>query len=211
MLDRSFTPKEDYKTRKSTALAYANIYVGPEVEYFEKYPRLMSLIFVSMFYGFAQPLFFVLILIIFIVSYNVEKFEAIFFYRKPPMYDDTMSNTAVFFLKWCGFFYVAIGWWNVTNRQMFENEVVPLRWQADLDLYNHTIGSVMTGLNLIPFFTAIVLFVLLLSIDLWGFIKHFFVKQSCQDELDDIEDLPDFPRCLNTNQLNNQIMEEEMI
>ena len=83
------------------------------------------------------------------------------------MYDDTMSNNAVFFLKWGGFFYIAIGWWNLTNRQMFDNVVVPLKYQEDLDMYDHTIFSVLEGKNLIPVYTAIAIFVFLLSLDIW--------------------------------------------
>ena len=115
MLDRNFTKKTEWKSKQETALAYAEIYSGPEPEYFEKYPALMTFVFVAMFYGFSMPLFFVLVLGCFIFSYYVEKWQAVYFNRKPPMYDDTMSNNAVFFLKWGGFFYIAIGWWNLTN------------------------------------------------------------------------------------------------
>lgn len=102
LLDRNFTPKKLYKTKESTPLAYADLYSGPETAYDEKYPRLMNIVFVSMFYGFSMPFFFVLCLGCFIVSYYVEKFVACFHYKKPPMYDDTLSNTTVYYLKWGG-------------------------------------------------------------------------------------------------------------
>lgn len=197
LLDRNFSKKTLYKTKHPTALAYADQYSGPETCYYEKYPRLMNIIFVSMFYGFGQPFFFVLTLAVFIVSYYVEKFVTAFHYQKPPMYDDTLSNNTVYFLKWGGFFYIAIGWWSLTNRQMFDNVVLPLRYQEDLDMYGHTVVNVLT-LNryLIVFFAAIGIFLLFTVFDIYDMCKGMFSEEGSVEELMDIEQLPEFPTCL---------------
>jgi len=75
----------------------------------------MNLLFVSMFYGFGMPILFILSLISFIMSYLVDKFVVVLYYRKPPMYDDTLTKNAVYFLKWGGLIYLSIGYWHLTN------------------------------------------------------------------------------------------------
>ena len=115
MLDRNFTKQELYLTKSKTALQFADLQTGPENLFYEKYPRLMNMIFVSMFYGFGIPIFFVLTLVAFIISYIVEKYAVVRFYKKPPMYDDTLNINTAYFLKWGAFFYIAIGFWNLTN------------------------------------------------------------------------------------------------
>ena len=86
----------------------------------------------------------------------------------------------------------------MTNRQMFDNVVMPLKYQEDLDMYDHTVSSVMTGKNLIPVFTAAGIFVLLLGIDIWEVFRYYFYNEARKVELEDIEGLPDFPRCLDS-------------
>ena len=70
----AYTFKQNNRTQQDTALAYAELHSGPEPEFEEKYPSLMTFVFVAMFYGFGQPMFFVLVLLCFIASYYTEKF-----------------------------------------------------------------------------------------------------------------------------------------
>ena len=122
-----------------------------------------------------------------------------------------MNKICIFFLKWCGFFYIAIGWWNLTNEQMFDAQVVPLKYQADLDQYKHTIVGSLNSHYLIPFFVAIGLWVFLGALDCWTLLKYWFVKEGNPVELGAVEGLPDYPECFNSMHLDNMIMEEEMI
>ena len=94
---------------------------------------------------------------------------------------------------------------------MFDNVVLPLKYQNDLDMYGHTIGSVLNGNNLIPVFTALLIFVLFISLDVWEWIRHYCFQESWKEELESVEGLPEFPRCMNSTQLDHFIKEEEMI
>jgi hypothetical protein len=171
----------------------------------------MNLVFVSMFYGFGMPIFFTLTLISFIVSYFVDKVVVALYYRKPPMYDDTLNINTVYFLKWGGFFYIAIGFWNLTNLQMFKNVVLPLKYQEDLDMYGHTIISTLEGNWLVVFICALTFFIMLIGYELYdNFTSWFLLSSRIQADLDDVEGLPEFPTCLNHTQLENWILEEEL-
>jgi len=92
------------------------------------------------------------------------------------MYDDTLNINTAYFLKWGAFFYIAIGFWNLTNVQMFDNIVIPLKWQADLDTYEHTIAGTLHDHYLIIFFAAIGLFLILFSLEIWELIRENFTS-----------------------------------
>lgn len=61
--DRRFTNPKLYKTNCKTAVQYAELNSGAEHLLFEKYPRLVNIVMVSMMYAFGLPIFLVLTLI----------------------------------------------------------------------------------------------------------------------------------------------------
>lgn len=115
LLDRKFKPSGEYWTKSKTALGYAEINSGPEIEYFEKYPRFLNLAFLAMLYGFIMPYFFLLVVACFLTNYIVDRWAVVFFYRKSPMYDNSMTKNMFFYLKWSALVYSCIAWWNLTN------------------------------------------------------------------------------------------------
>jgi hypothetical protein len=106
---------EEYLTKTESAHAYVEIYSGPEIEYFEKYPRFLNLAFLAMFYGFIMPYFFLIVIACFIVNYLVDRWTIVYYYRKSPMYDTSMTNNIFYYLKWAGVVHCCIAWWNLTN------------------------------------------------------------------------------------------------
>lgn len=121
LIDWSFKYSSTHTTKLKTALAYAELYSGPEIEFFEKYPWLLNLAFLAMFYGFIMPYFFIAVLICVFTSYLVDWFTIAYFYRKSPLFDISIQKDQYLYLKWAGFFYGAIAWWNLTNPSIFGN------------------------------------------------------------------------------------------
>jgi len=92
------------------------------------YSRIMKIIVVAMLYGFSMPIFLVLCVIILLFDYLIQKILVAYAYSRAPMLDATLQKNALYFIKWGAFLYIAFGWWSLTNRQMFENIVMPLRY-----------------------------------------------------------------------------------
>lgn len=100
LLDRNFTQMKHHKTKCKMAYDYADLNSGAEHFLFEKYPRLLNIVFVSTFYGFGLPILPIIILIALCLSYTLDKLFVMFYHRKPPLYDDTLNKVAIQFLKW---------------------------------------------------------------------------------------------------------------
>ena len=125
LLDRSFKPKRLYYTKQDSALDYYEVNYGAEIPIFTKYPFIMNIVFMSMMYGLAMPIITYLTLLALLMSYIIEKIAIFWHVKKPPLFDDALSNNTVYFLKWAAVLYPAMGFWQVTNRQMFDNVVHP--------------------------------------------------------------------------------------
>ena len=125
------------------------------------------------------------------------------------MLDDTLQNNCLYYIKWGAFFYIAFGWWSLTNRQMFENVVIPLRYQEDLDEYDHTIKSVLKGHYLYVFYLALIILAIIIIQELYDLAIYLFWTQ--ENFHTDTEGLLDYPECMNSNELDNYIKEEELV
>ena len=136
-VDRRFTNPQLYKTHCTSALQYADLNSGAEHRLFEKYPRIVNIVMVSMMYSFGMPILYVIGIVSISVSYIFEKLIVVFYHRKPPMYDDTLNNLSVQLLKWGAFTYALMSYWMISNRQMFANVITPLEYQNDIEEYMH--------------------------------------------------------------------------
>jgi hypothetical protein len=189
-LDRRFTNQKLYKTNCKTALQYAEINSGAEHLLLEKYPRLVNIVMISMMYSFGLPIFYIITLLCLIISYILDKLIVAYYHRRPPMYDDSLNLKSAHFLKWGAFIYLAIAYWMITNRQMFENIVYPLEYQDEGGYYGHYLNTPSTYTHQsILYWITIITGILLLSFDFFFGSAYMLIKSSIRDEVQDQEDL----------------------
>jgi len=183
-LDRRFTNPRLYKTHCKTALQYADLNSGAEHLLFEKYPRLVNIVMVSMMYSFGLPIFLILTFVSLLISYFIDKLLVAYYHRKPPMYDDTLNKTSVHFMKWGAFIYLAIAYWMVSNRQMFGNDLTPKEYQDQVDEYHHYLHSQNNFMfQTILKWVAIFLGICLLIYDVFIGWLNMFMRSTAKSEL----------------------------
>jgi len=119
-LDRGCKCSGD-QTKKNTIQAYINLYSGPEYAMHFKYSGMMNMVFVVFMYGLAIPLLFPIALLGFTVLYTVERLLITYFYRKPPMFDEKLNESAISKLKYAPVFMMFFGYWCLSNVQLFTN------------------------------------------------------------------------------------------
>jgi hypothetical protein len=81
----------------------------------------MNIVFVAMAYGFGIPVLIPLTFLQLILLYIQERLMTYYFYKKPPMFDDSLTQSALETLKFAAVFYACIGFWMMTNKQLFYN------------------------------------------------------------------------------------------
>lgn len=211
MLDRNFSNPKLYKTKCSLAYDYANLNSGTDHLLYEKYPRLLNIIFVSSFYGFGLPLLPIVIFISLIISYFVDKIVVALYHRKPPLYDDTLNVISIHFLKWAAFLYIAVAYWMLTNKQIFGNDLKPIAYQAQIEFYDHYIFEIPDTPQECVVLVVALIILLILVIDLVFRLFSPLWETSNEEELMEFEDLPEFPKALDDKSLAYWVHEEKQI
>ena len=91
-----------------------------------KYSTIMNLIFVAFFFGSVMPVLFPLCLVGLCVMYVVETLMIYYSYRKPPMYNNKITDEFILMLYSGPVVFVAVGAVAFTNHPIFQNEVLTL-------------------------------------------------------------------------------------
>lgn len=89
------------------------------------------MVFVTFTYGVGLPLLFPVGACAFLVFYIVEKSMIYYSYRQPPTYDDKLNTAVLKKLTWAPVVFIALGYWMLSNRQLFNNIVFPIVRSSD--------------------------------------------------------------------------------
>lgn len=114
------------KTEATTIAQYVSIYAGPEQRLYAQYATLQVIVFTTFLYGLFIPLLFPVALIFFINQNISDKILLTYFFRKPPMYNDNLTEKMLSNLRVAPILMFIFSYWVLTNAQMFFN-VVPNR------------------------------------------------------------------------------------
>ena len=168
LLDRSFG-KDTYKTKKTSIQLYIDLYSGPEYLIHFKYSIILNISFVCMVYGVGVPLLLLVAAISFAILYATERLLVAYFYQQPPAFDDKLTKNAVAILKYASILYLLFGFWMLSNRGMFDNEVLPLEFTDSRVRTTHSIGSFTINQAIPMFFMGCVMVAIV-------FMQAFFKK-----------------------------------
>lgn len=91
-----------------------------------KYSAILLTTYVTMMYGVALPVLFPIAAFTFFNYYIVDRFLVAYYYRKPPIYDDKLTRTALETMKFSPLLLFFFGYWTLGNMQVFNDRVVAL-------------------------------------------------------------------------------------
>lgn len=83
------------KTKTKTIQKYVDLYSGPEYTIHYKYSTMLNITFITFMFGAGMPILFPIALCSFIVLYCMERLLVAYSYQKPPMIDETLSNSVL--------------------------------------------------------------------------------------------------------------------
>lgn len=107
-----------------------------------KYSNILTIVYMTMLYGFGMPILFPIALLSFMVLYGVEKTMLFYGYVMPPMYDERLSNDVLDKLQFAPLLYVCFGYWMASNQQLLSNDhLSPVESALSIPLTDHTVTS----------------------------------------------------------------------
>lgn len=104
------------KTKKITVPQYETLYSGPEVQFHLKYSSMMYMVFVTFTHGIALPILFPISCFAMCNMYIIEKLQFAYFYRQPPLLDNSLNDSSLRILQKAPLFMLCFGYWQLGNR-----------------------------------------------------------------------------------------------
>jgi hypothetical protein len=148
--DRGFSSDEK-KSKQVSIQNYADLYSGPEYLIHFRYATLLLFLYIAMIYGTAIPFLWLISMLGYTVYWFNERKLIFNYYRAPPAYDIEITETAFFIISISPFFSLPIAFWQLGNRQIFDNILVGIKTSKDVRLSSHTIPQVLKSLTENPF------------------------------------------------------------
>lgn len=105
-------------------IKFLEINAGPEYLFYIKTASLNAVLFITIVFGVAFPLFYSLALFAIIIQYVVERYTLAVFYRLPPKFSLDLTETNARVMTFAPLWSMAICFWMFGNHQMFSSEKV---------------------------------------------------------------------------------------
>ena len=112
---KKFWPNDVTRTRTSTMFGFLAIYDGPIFLVHFKYAFILNVVFVTFFYGSILPILFPIAWLSIFVLYSVERLSIFYSYQRPPMYDDTLTRSAITTMYAAPVVCLLMGAWAFSN------------------------------------------------------------------------------------------------
>ena len=183
-LDKGCACWEKYKTKKTTTLQYTNLYGGPMYLMHFKYSSILTQVYISFMYGLFVPVLFPIATIGIMNMYLVEKFALLYYYRKPPMYDEKLQKESIRLLKNAPVAMFLLGYWAMGNNQIFFGRITFKTHANSVSDPRHQLVTTGAGLSQTHWCLVIIfcLFVKKFIIDTIGNCIKMCAKRCCEVE-----------------------------
>ena len=104
-----------------------------------RYATILLNIGVAFLYGTAMPYLYVTAVLAFVILYINERLLVCYYYREPPAFDEKMTLMTLDLTRYVPLMMLPFAFWQLGNRQIFDNQVEEIVYKSDVLLSGHSI------------------------------------------------------------------------
>jgi len=116
------------------------LYSGPEYMIHYRFSTIMLHVAISFVYGAAMPLLYPIACLALLVLYINERLLVCYYYREPPAFDESLTLKCLQYLSYVTLLSLPVNFWMLGNRQIFENFLIDIKTNSDIQSSGHTIS-----------------------------------------------------------------------
>jgi hypothetical protein len=168
--DRNYTSNSN-ATKQPSVQAYIKLYSGPKFLIYKYCSDVLLFVSMAFLYGTAMPLIYSITLACLLVLWVQERILLCRYYSIPPAYSDQVTRTMVPMLRYMPLFALPFVFWQLGNRQIFDNVLFTIQSAQDVRLSGHIPSQALSELanealpyNSAPFILFIVGLILFIVI-----------------------------------------------
>ena len=110
------------RTKQIAQDEYEDLYTGPEFILQLRYAQILSQIFITMTFSSGIPILYLITLISFIISYWVDKFLMLRYFRKQNYFTSDLSGTVVKILPWAVYCHIVMGFFMFSYPEILKSK-----------------------------------------------------------------------------------------
>ena len=111
-------------TRYLDKIKYKNLYIGPEFPFDERYGVILNIMAICLLFGSNCPIIFLFLVCFLIMTFIVDKFLIINYYKKPRYFGNFLSKQILTYFGIGVFIYLYGLFYNLSNPYLFNNELL---------------------------------------------------------------------------------------
>ena len=111
-------------TQLTTKKEYEKIYVGSEFPFSERYAKILLNLSICFLFGANSPIIYIFFLWFLIITFLVDKYLMINYYKKPPLYGNILSEKILNYLFFSIFLFIYGTFYNISNPYLFHSEFI---------------------------------------------------------------------------------------
>lgn len=145
-LDKNFGT-DPYFSNSPSIQAYIDTWAGPVYLIHYRYATILLQIGVAFSYGAGMPLLYFYAFLAYVILYVNERLLVCYYYREPPAFDEKMTMLCIDFSKYVPYIMLPMAFWQLGNRQIFENETYAINFKSDIRLSGHTMTDAFSHMD----------------------------------------------------------------
>ena len=122
-------------------IEFLELHAGPEYNFYYKTANTTIMVFITLIFGPALPILYVISLITIGSAYFVDRLALTYFYRLPPKYSEKLTLLNLKIMSFAPIISLFYTFWLYNNQQMFSNQIDPIENQGDLIMSHHTLNT----------------------------------------------------------------------
>lgn len=190
---------------------YVDLHSGTHFKISSPFAKVMCMVFMCLMFGVGEPIMFPCTLIFIFTIYCFNRLLVVYWFKKPPQFDDSLAKMFISGIKYGTILYCGFAYWILTNRQMFENHVIPIETQEGVKGSEHSIWSLSFNQSLFLYVGFFILIIYMIFYEAINDIFGFYSKKSIKNDNDERENLHNFYQSLSNKNLSYMIEEERVV
>jgi len=118
---------------------------GPQFRLDTRYAAVMQTVFVTLLFASMLPLLVPIAFVNLVVSFYVDKWLLLRFYRTPPHYDVHLGRALTSWIPWALFMHLAMAAYAMSTPQIFSSDVTDSKVVSDVSGVAKALGSQVAG------------------------------------------------------------------
>jgi hypothetical protein len=118
---RMDTGGNPYNSKKTSMAKYKMLHGGSDYIIHFKYSNVLNIVYITMTYGVGMPILFPIAVFNFLNQWLCERIIVAYCMKLPPALDDKLIRNSLKMMRFAPFFFLANGYWMVSNKQIFFN------------------------------------------------------------------------------------------